>query len=127
MQLDPHQILPVTLMANIPAGTRGFYFAALIAETTPRETDIDGPYGDALLGMQYLVPIILESQNVAMQHNVELTDVGLKYRPRPWRTRAASVIGVHGHREQRRHLLASDGADCGSGSRRRATGARPPT
>jgi hypothetical protein len=92
-QLDPHQVLPVSVLANIPAGTRGYYFAALIVETTPRETAIDGPYGGALLGMQYLVPIILESQNVVMQHKVELTDVGLTYIAPTIENPTAAVIG----------------------------------
>jgi hypothetical protein len=77
--VDPFQRVPATVFANIPAGTRGFYFAALIAETEPRETDIDGPYGGALLGVQYLVPIILEAQNIPIMHQVTLADVDLKY------------------------------------------------
>lgn len=92
-QLDPHQRLPVSVIANIPAGTRGFYFAMLIAETTPRETAIDGPYGGALLGVQYLVPIILESQTIPPRHKVELTDVGLTYVPPTVEEPTAAVLG----------------------------------
>lgn len=92
--VDPFQKIPATVIANIPAGTRGFYFAALVAETEPRETDIDGPYGGALLGMQYLVPIILEAQNIPIPHRVELTDVDLIYQEPTVENPLASVQGT---------------------------------
>lgn len=79
--VDPLQFVPVTIVANIPAGTRGYYFAALVAETAPRQTEIDGPYGGALVGLQYIVPIILEVQGLPLQHDVRITDVGLEYLP----------------------------------------------
>ncbi|HON93960.1 MAG TPA: hypothetical protein PK373_07355 [Sedimentisphaerales bacterium] len=92
--VDPFQRVPATVVANIPPGTRGFYFAALVAETEPRETDIDGPYGGALLGMQYLVPIILEAQNIPLQHNVQLQDVGMIYQEPTVENPLASVLGT---------------------------------
>jgi hypothetical protein len=92
-QLDPRQILPVPVIATIPAGTRGYYFAAMIVETTPRQTAIDGPYGGALLGVQYLVPIILESQSGKLWHKIELKSVGLTYVPPTLENPTASVLG----------------------------------
>jgi len=91
--VDPAQIMPAMVVANIPAGTRGFYFAALVAETEPRETDIDGPYGGALLGMQYLVPIILEAQNIPTPASVQLQDVDLTYQGPTVENPLASVSG----------------------------------
>lgn len=92
VQLDPYQIVPVTLVADIPAGTRGFYFATLIAQTAPRETEIDGY--TSTMSVQYLVPVILESQNIPLPHDVKLTDVALKYRPATVENPAASVIAT---------------------------------
>lgn len=79
VQVDPFQAVPVNLIATIPGGTRGYYFAALIAETAPRQVDLNG--AGALVGLQYIIPIVLECQGVPLQHNVQLTDVGLKYYP----------------------------------------------
>ncbi len=90
--LDPFQAVPVTIVANVPAGTRGFYFAALMAETKPRETAIDSPFGGALVGLRYLVPVILESQGIPLPHQIELTDVGLTYQPATLESPTAAVI-----------------------------------
>ena len=76
-QLAPFQRTPVTIVANIPPGIRGFYFAALIAETIPREMVVNGM--TSMTTLQYLVPIILEAATTPGQHDVKLTNVGLTY------------------------------------------------
>ncbi len=88
--LDPWQMVPATIFANIPAGTRGYYFAALIAETAPRETSIDGY--TSMMSVQYVVPIILEAQTIPMQAQVSLTGVHLKYVAPTVENPAAAVI-----------------------------------
>jgi hypothetical protein len=88
--LDPYQMVPVEMQANIPAGTRGFYFAALIAETAPREMSIDGY--TSMMSVQYVVPIILEAQTIPMRADVSLTGVHLKYIEPTVEEPAAKVI-----------------------------------
>lgn len=92
VKLDPWQRVPVHLVADIPPGTRGFYFAALIAKTAPRETAIEGV--TSFMSVQYLVPVILEVQAGTTRHDVVLTDVGLKYRPETVENPTASVIAT---------------------------------
>jgi len=80
--VDPIQVVPITMFATIPPGTRGYYFAAMIASTEPRQTDIDGPYGGALVTLRYIVPIVLESQaGMPLPADIDLTDVGMEYLP----------------------------------------------
>jgi hypothetical protein len=88
--LDPYQMVPVEMQANIPAGTRGFYFAALVAETAPREMSIDGY--TSMMSVQYVVPIILEAQTIPMPAQVSLTGVHLKYVAPTVEEPAAKVI-----------------------------------
>jgi hypothetical protein len=77
--LNPWAFAPVALEVVIPPQTRGYYFAALIAETEPRETEIDGLA--TLFTVQYVVPIILEVQSGTLRHDVKLTDVNIRYIP----------------------------------------------
>ncbi|MEN6575248.1 MAG: hypothetical protein ABFD90_02810 [Phycisphaerales bacterium] len=91
--VDPYQVAPVHLMATIPPGTRGFYFAALVAETAPRQTVIDGPFGGALVGLRYIVPVVLQSQaGTPVQHAITVTDVGLEYYEATLERPTASVV-----------------------------------
>lgn len=91
--VDPAQVVPITLLANIPGGTRGFYFAALVAETAPRQVQLDS--AGALIGLRYIVPIILESQAGApLPHAVTLTDVGLEYHPATLKNPTAAVYAT---------------------------------
>ncbi len=88
--VDPFQVVPITMMATIPAGTRGFYFAVLIASTAPRQVEIDGT--GALIALRYLVPIVLEVQGVPLQHQVELTDLDMVYHPATLNRPTAAVV-----------------------------------
>ncbi len=88
--VDPWQRIPITMMGNIPAGTRGYYFAALVAETAPREISIDGY--TSMMSIQYVVPIILEAQTIPLQAQVSLTGVHLKYVGPTVEEPAAAVI-----------------------------------
>ena len=96
VQVDPYQRVPIGVVAEIPPGTRGFYFAALVAETAPRQTQINGPFGGALLSFRYLVPIILEVQGVAMPHDVKLVDVDMRYQAATLQNPTAAVIASMG-------------------------------
>lgn len=90
-QLAPWQRTPVTIVANIPAGTRGFYFAALIAETVPREMVVNGV--TSMTTLQYLVPIVLEAASTPLQHDIKLTNVGLTYVAPTLDNPTAQVLG----------------------------------
>jgi hypothetical protein len=61
MQLEPNQVLPIPLAADVPPDAKGVYLAGLIVETL-QKTDDDGPYEGAFVQLQYLAPIILDVQ-----------------------------------------------------------------
>lgn len=80
IKVGPYQIVPFTLQIDVPAATRGYYFAALVATTAPRlMTTATGTV--APMNMQIVVPVILEVQSSPMRQDIALTDVGLKYEP----------------------------------------------
>jgi peroxiredoxin len=64
VQVDPNQVVPIPITADIPSDANGLYFAALIVGASSGETSEDAPWGDALVQIQYLAPIILDVQKV---------------------------------------------------------------
>jgi hypothetical protein len=93
MKLGGYQILPFNLQIDVPAGTRGFFFAAIIATTAPKAVTL--PTGVASsMNMEFVVPVILEVQSVPMPKDISLTDVGLSYRAQTSETPAANNIVI---------------------------------
>ncbi len=88
--VDPYQAVPVPMVANVPGGARGFYFAVLIAGTEPRRVELDG--AGALVGLRYVVPVILEVQGVPLPHQVAVTDLDLNFRKATLDRPTAAVI-----------------------------------
>ncbi|MHC4520806.1 MAG: hypothetical protein ACYTAS_19625, partial [Planctomycetota bacterium] len=87
--LDPLRRKFVDLHVTIPGGQRGYFCAALIAQT-------EIPAGDtgirASVLLQFVVPIIINVQGRPMPHEIKLTDVGLQFRPQKDLTPAASEV-----------------------------------
>jgi hypothetical protein len=78
--VPPYQIVPFTLQVDVPAGTRGFFFAAIIATTAPRMTTLpDGLVTP--MNMEVVVPVIIEVQSAPMPKRIKLTDIGLEPQP----------------------------------------------
>jgi hypothetical protein len=75
--VPPYQIVPFTLQVNVPAGTRGFFFAAIVATTAPRIMTLTTGVVSQV-NMEVVVPVIVEVQNQPMPRRVELTDVGME-------------------------------------------------
>ena len=91
IKVGGYQILPFNLQIDVPAGTRGFFFAAIVATTAPRVVTL-ATGQVAPVNMQLVVPVILEVQSTPMQHNVSLTDVGLKFQAQTGDTPAANHV-----------------------------------
>jgi len=86
-----YQIVPFTLQVEVPAGTAGFFFAAIVATTVPRTvTTAEGVV--TAMNMEMVVPVILEVQNTPQPRQVALTDVGLDPQPQTEATPAASNL-----------------------------------
>ncbi len=89
--MPPYQIVPFTLQVDVPAGTRGFFFAAIVATTAPRTTTL--PNGVVTpMNMEMVVPVIVEVQNMPMPRRIELTDIGLDPQPQTEAAPAASNL-----------------------------------
>ncbi len=89
--VPPYQIVPFTLQLDVPAGTRGFFFAAVVATTAPRTVTL--PTGVVTpMNMEVVVPVIVEVQNTPMPRKIELTDVGLDHQPQTETAPAASNL-----------------------------------
>lgn len=93
MKLGGYQILPFNLKVDVPAGTRGFFFAAIIATTAPKTVAAaDGTASS--MNMEFVVPVILEVQSVPMPKDISLTDVGLSYQAQTTETPAANNVVI---------------------------------
>ncbi len=89
VEVGPVDRKAVRLRINVPAGSRGYYFAAILARSAPRPDLIEGV--TAMTILEYVVPVIVEVRGRPMRHVVELTDVGLEFRT-PTTTRLAATL-----------------------------------
>jgi hypothetical protein len=91
--VPPYKQVPFTVQLDVPAGTRGFYFASLVAETEAEPvTAENGLVTQTKFSM--VCPIVLEVQSLPMPHKVALTDVGLMFRPATTVSPATSLLAV---------------------------------
>ncbi|UCD52166.1 MAG: hypothetical protein JSW27_05915, partial [Phycisphaerales bacterium] len=90
IELGPLQRKFVDLNIRIPGGTRGYYCAGLLAETQVRPDEDTGMRAGMLF--QFLIPIIINVQGRPMRHDIELTDVDLRFRPQAALIPAATVV-----------------------------------
>lgn len=89
-EVPPFGIQPIRLFITVPPGTRGYYFAAILAESAVRQTEIDGM--TSLMILQYLIPVIIEVEGRPMRHEIELVDVGMTFRQQTEVLPAATMV-----------------------------------
>ncbi len=93
IQVPAYGITPFNLRVDVPAGTRGFYFASIIATTAPRLIDT----GTGVLtpvNVEMVIPIILEVQSLPPTRRIDLTGVGLDVQVQTEKAPAASNLTV---------------------------------
>jgi hypothetical protein len=73
----PLTIEPIKIKIEVPPGTRGYYFAAVQAQSAPRPGVVEGVTTE--MAIQFVIPVILEVTGRPMRHQIELTDVGLEF------------------------------------------------
>jgi hypothetical protein len=88
--LGPLQRKFVDLKVTIPPGKRGYYCAALMAETQARPSEDTGMRAGVLF--RFLIPIIINVQGRPMFHDIDLTDVSLKFRAQTSAKPAATMV-----------------------------------
>jgi hypothetical protein len=92
VEVGPFDRKPVRVRVEVPAGSRGYYFAAIIARSAPRPDLIDGV--TAMTILEYVIPVILEVRGRPIRHEVELTDVGLEFQAPTTMRPAASLVSI---------------------------------
>jgi len=91
IKVGGYQIVPFNLQIDVPAGTRGFFFGAIVATTAPRLVTL-GTGQVAPVNMQIVVPVILEVQSTPMRQDISLTGVGLSFLAQKDETPAANNV-----------------------------------
>jgi hypothetical protein len=75
---------------NVPRGKWGYHYAAIIASMQPREDQVEG--WTAPMGLEFLVPVILDVQGRALRRNVKLDGIDLSFQPQTEKTVPASLV-----------------------------------
>lgn len=90
VEIRPLNRVPVQLFIDVPPGTRGYYCAVLLAQALLGPQEIQGVMSNVVL--EFVVPIIVEVQGRPERQNVQLTNVGLEFRPQDERAEAATLV-----------------------------------
>jgi len=75
VEVEPLQMVPVTVAVKAPRGARGFYVAGLLVQTRPPP----GVTGVAIV-IRFLVPVLVEIQGRPVRQKIELNDLGMEFR-----------------------------------------------
>ncbi len=93
IQVPPYKQVPFTIQISVPAGTRGFYFAAVVAETAPVPVEqIPGVVTQTKFAL--VCPIVLEVQSLPVPQKVALANVGLEFRAKTLENPAACFATI---------------------------------
>jgi hypothetical protein len=93
VEVRPGHRVPIQLFIDVPSGTRGYYCAALLARADLQAADIGGFTSSVQL--EFVVPIIAQIQGRPEPQKVEVTDVGLEFRPESEEGPAASLVTLN--------------------------------
>jgi len=90
LEVLPLHRVPIQMFIDVPSDRRGFWCAALLAQAHIGQQVVDGFTSDVVL--EFLVPVIVQIQGRPEPQGVELTDVGLEFRPQDENGPAATVV-----------------------------------
>lgn len=92
VEVSPFGRVPLRLFIKTPSGRRGYYFAAVFAQSAPRTDVVEGMTTMTIL--QYVIPVILEVSGRPMRHEVELKDVSLEFQSQTATRSAATMVAM---------------------------------
>lgn len=92
VEIRPLNREPVQLIIDVPAGTHGYYCAALLAQAQLGQQMVEGYMSNVVL--EFVVPIIVQVQGRLERQSVQLTDVGLEFRPQDERIEPATLVSL---------------------------------
>lgn len=92
VEVTPFGRVPLKLFMKTPSGRRGYYFAAVLAQSAPRMDVVEGMTTMTIL--QYVIPVILEVSGRPMRHEVDLKDVGLEFQSQTATRAAATMVAM---------------------------------
>jgi hypothetical protein len=87
--LAPLRRASVEVSLKVPPAIRGFYAAAILASTRPRP-DATG----VVIRVRFLIPIIVEIQGYVMPHQLDLSDVGMEFKPESAAGPATTLVSL---------------------------------
>lgn len=87
VELGPLRRVPVVVTLKVPPAIRGFYAAGIIASMRPRP-DATG----LVITVRFLIPIIVEIQGYVMHHRLDLSDVGMEFKPESSESPATTLV-----------------------------------
>lgn len=90
VEVNPLEMVPVKVNFRIPRSARGFYAAALIAQTRPKR----GTKGIAIV-FRFLIPILVEIQGRAARQKIELGDTSMQFLEQSQKNPATTVVSMN--------------------------------
>lgn len=88
VEVRPLARVPLRLYVDVPAGTRGYYCGALVAQALMQTAAADGVTTAMIL--EFVVPIIINVQGRPMPQKIQLTNADLQFRPQSMSSPAAT-------------------------------------
>ncbi len=93
VEVKPLEMVPVKINVRIPRSARGFYAAALIAQTKPSEPK----EGRIRIGIviRFLIPILVEIQGRPVRQKIELSDADLEFFEQSEENPATTIVSMN--------------------------------
>ncbi|MFQ6034921.1 MAG: hypothetical protein ACE5NM_03610 [Sedimentisphaerales bacterium] len=90
VQVDPLTVVPVKITLRVPAGMYGFHCAGIVVSlrTAERTTTEVGVI------IEFVVPVLVRVPGRVVQHDVELTDVGMEFRPASGQSPPTTLVSM---------------------------------
>jgi len=90
VKVEPMQSASVRVTVKVPHSARGFYAAAIIAQTRPPEPK----KGGIGIIIRFLIPVFMEVQGRPVSQKIELTNVGMNFLEQSERMPATTLVSM---------------------------------
>lgn len=95
VEVGPLTMATVTVKVRPPAGSRGFYLAALLASTRPTTRGaVTRERITIPVSFRFLIPLLVDLQGRPMRQKIELSDVGMTFREQSQTEPAATLVSM---------------------------------
>ena len=94
VDVPPVTNVAVKLTITVPPGTRGFYYAAIMASMRPPDLPLEANEVGVGLDLRFVIPVLLQIEGRPMRHKIELTDVGLEFSEQTAENPATTLVSL---------------------------------